>query len=82
MKKGLIPGNFSFYASQIENDFIRENLSILYEYGVPKSAINIIEKFIPSHINEEEVLALIIKNKYYDSVGLLPYEKGKIKEIL
>jgi hypothetical protein len=29
------PGNYSYYANQIENDFIRDNLTILSEYGIP-----------------------------------------------
>lgn len=38
-EKGLKAGNYSFYANQIENNFIRENLTILAEYGIPDSAI-------------------------------------------
>jgi len=81
-KKNLKPGNFSFYASQIENDFIRENLSILYEYGIPKSAIDKIGKLIPENLSEDEVITLIGTKRYYNTVGLLEYEKEKILEIL
>jgi hypothetical protein len=82
LKMGLKPGNYSFYASQIENDFIRENLSILYEYGVPKSAITTLEKFIPLDLNEDEVISLIKNKKYYNMKELTSYEKEKIIEVL
>jgi hypothetical protein len=32
-KNNMDPGNYSYYANQIENDFIRDNLTILSEYG-------------------------------------------------
>jgi len=35
-KNNLESGNYTHYANQIENDFVRENLSILVEYGIPK----------------------------------------------
>ncbi|OMC75068.1 helicase [Paenibacillus odorifer] len=81
-KHGLEPGNFSFYASQIENDFIRENLSILYEYGVPKTAIELIGGYIPPQISEDQVISLINSQKLYELDTLLPYEKEKLKSIL
>lgn len=38
-EKRIRAGNYTYYANLIENDFIRENLAILLEYGVPSSAI-------------------------------------------
>ncbi|WP_246873696.1 DEAD/DEAH box helicase [Paenibacillus dendritiformis] len=74
-------GDYSFYASQIENDFIRENLAILVEYGVPNSAVKKLESMIPSNIGEDEVLNIIRRNKYYELSSLIDYEKSKIMEL-
>lgn len=81
-KKGLRPGNYNVFASQIENDFIRENLSILLEYGIPKSAIKTLEKHIPSNINEDQIADYIKKFQYNNLPDLLKYEREKLIEIL
>ena len=59
-KNNLTPGNYTYYSSQLENDFVRENLSILVEFGIPKSAINKLQKLLPDKLNEDEILQLII----------------------
>jgi hypothetical protein len=74
----LKPGNYRFYASQIENDFVRENLSILLEYGIPRSAINKLEKYIPIDLNEDLILNEINNRELIKKVGLIDYEKEKI----
>lgn len=61
-KNDLEPGDHSFYASQIENDFVRGNLSILAEYGIPKSAIKKLENKIPQDLGEDDVLNEIREN--------------------
>lgn len=81
-KNKLKPGNYRFYASQIENDFVRENLSILLEYGIPKSAINKLEKYLPPDLNEDLVLNEINTKQLIKKVGLIEYEKEKIIENL
>ncbi|WP_205510243.1 hypothetical protein [Paenibacillus elgii] len=78
----LRAGDYSFFASQIENDFIRENLAILVEYGVPNSAIKKLESVIPSNIDEDEVLNTIKRYKYHELQTLIDYEKSKLNEIL
>lgn len=77
-EKGLKAGNYSFYANQIENNFIRENLTILAEYGIPDSAIKKIEHKIPSNLNQDDVLSYIKQNKLYNEKTLIEYEKQKI----
>lgn len=78
-KKALVPGNYLYYATQIENDFIPDHLSILAEYGVPTSAINKLKSKIPSEIPEDQLLETIIKNSFYKA-NLLEYEKEKLLE--
>lgn len=78
----LIAGDYSFFASQIENDFIRENLTILVDYGIPNSAIKKLEQVISPKITEDEVINSIRQNKYYELQTLIDYEKSKLKDLL
>ncbi|WP_419173419.1 DEAD/DEAH box helicase [Halobacteriovorax sp.] len=79
-EKGIRPGNYSFYASSIECDFIRDNLTILAEYGIPKSAIDKIERYIDKNLDQEKVLSEIVRKKLYNKPEFLKYEKQKILE--
>jgi hypothetical protein len=79
-EKGLRPGNYTYYANLIENDFLRQNLSILAEYGIPSSAIRKLEKQIPDSVNQDSVLDFIKDKKLFESTDLLEYEKYKLKE--
>lgn len=76
-------GNYTFYAKQIENDFIRDNLSILIECGIPRSAINKIAPYIPEDIGEDYVQNYIIQYDIITRVEtLIEYEVEKLKELL
>ncbi|MEM5627253.1 hypothetical protein AAHB47_28230 [Bacillus wiedmannii] len=77
---GIEPGNYAAYASQIENEFIRENLSILIEFGIPGSAIKKLANYIPSELDEDLVLQYIENKNLLNNSDLLPYEKEKIIE--
>ncbi|HGN6580308.1 DEAD/DEAH box helicase [Bacillus cereus] len=81
-KYGFEPGNYSPYASQLENEFIRENLSILIEFGIPSSAIKKLAQSIPSELNEDLVLQYITNKNLMNNPKLLDYEKEKIRENL
>ncbi|MGQ1300701.1 DEAD/DEAH box helicase [Acinetobacter nosocomialis] len=79
-ENGIRAGNYKFYASSIEFDFIRDNMIILMEYGIPKSAINKLEKYIPKDLDQESVLKEIINKKLYLRSDFIEYEKLKIME--
>lgn len=81
-KNNLKPGDYTFYASQIENDFVRGNLSILVEYGVPKSAIIKLENKIPPNLSEDYIFEEIKNKNFVENSNLNKYEKEKIKENL
>ena len=81
-KNNLEPGNYTYYANQVENDFVRRNLSILVEYGIPKSAINKLENKISKDLNEDRVLDEIKNKRLIETPGLIDYEKEKIRENL
>lgn len=79
-EKGIRSGNYAYYATSIESDFIRENLTILAEYGIPKSAIDKLEKYIPNHLDQDKVLNLIISSEIHKMPEFLEYERYKILE--
>ncbi len=79
LEKGLNQqGNYLFYADKIESDFIRENLSILAEYGIPKSAIQKIGNYIEVDLNESEVIKIVKDEQFLSKIDLLEYEKETI----
>jgi len=75
---GVQAGNYSFYADKIESDFVRDNLSILLEYGIPKSAIKKLESVIDKDLTEDKVIEIVKSKKVIDKADFLPYEKEKI----
>ncbi len=75
-------GNYSLYADKIESDFVQDNLSILLEYGIPKSAISKLEKHIDSSISEDEVIKILQRDDLLGKANLLKYEKEKINDSL
>ncbi|WP_156420263.1 DEAD/DEAH box helicase [Rheinheimera sp. EpRS3] len=75
---GVRSGNYTYYASSIESDFVRENLTILAEYGIPRSAIDKIEKYIDKNLNQDLVMKEIIDNRIHDRPEFLSYEREKI----
>jgi hypothetical protein len=80
LERGLRPGNYAYFSNLIENDFLRENLSILSEFGIPSSAIRKLEKLIPEGIPQDSILKLISDNKIYDNSIFIEYEKRKLRE--
>jgi len=72
------PGEYTFYANLIENEFVQENMALLLEYGIPLSAIQKIEKKVSDDIPEEEAIDLVRKMVDFELVELLPYEKEKL----
>ncbi|MCD8031362.1 MAG: hypothetical protein LUF85_11235 [Bacteroides sp.] len=75
-------GSYIYYASLIENDFLRENLAILMEYGVPSSAIRKLEKYIPQNLSQDNVFSYIKDYSLYTKQEFLDYERNKIMENL
>lgn len=73
-RNGQTPGNYNFYASQIENEFIRDNLCILSEYGIPNSAINKLSSDLNKDLSEENVLRQT-KRIAQNKTDLIPYER-------
>lgn len=81
-KNGLKPGNYAYFSTQIENDFVRENLTILVEYGIPTSAINKMREKISEDLSEDDILDEIREKNLIETSDLIEYEKEKILENL
>lgn len=77
-KNNVKPGSYTFYASQIENDFVPDYLNILIEYGIPKSAVMKIQKITNPDMSEEELLSAVSKYSHNNDNKLIEYEKNKI----
>ena len=80
--KAFKPGSYSFFVQQLENDFIRENLSILVEFGIPSNAVRRLENVIPSNLSEDEVIDFIKKNRSNIKKYLLPYESERLEQCI
>lgn len=79
-EQGIRAGNYSYYTNLIENEFLRENLTILSEFGIPSSAIRKLEKLIPANMQQDEVIKSIRQNRLYENSDFLEYERNKLKE--
>ncbi|WP_312519398.1 DEAD/DEAH box helicase [Anaerospora sp.] len=75
-------GSYSYFVQQLENDFVRENLSILSEYGIPSSTIRQLEEKIPVHLSEDEVIQYIKANFNTLSKSLIQYEREKLMQCI
>ncbi len=75
-------GSYSYFVQQLENDFIRENLSILVEFGIPASTIRLLESKIPENLIEDEVIEFIKLNKNNLASNLIEYEREKLDQCL
>ncbi|WP_320729142.1 DEAD/DEAH box helicase [Enterobacter kobei] len=78
--KNLAAGNYNYYCSLIENDFIDERYAMLIEYGVPKTAISSLLPFIEGLETEEKIVKKIINDRLYESKALIEYERDLIKK--
>lgn len=69
--------SYSYYAQQLETNFLPSNLSILLEYGIPAITIRKLKGHIPSECAEEELINYI-KSQEGLKKQLLPYENDLI----
>ena len=81
LEMGITPGNYTQFASIIENDFIPNHLTILAEYGIPHTAIKKISRFIPSDTNDEDLIPYIKQYSLHKSESLMTYEQNKIESL-
>lgn len=81
-RHGKKSGSYSYFVQQLENDFVRENLSILIEYGIPSDTVRRIAAQIPDTLDEDEVVDFIKSNKNKIYRSLLQYEIDRLNQSL
>lgn len=79
---GKKAGSYSYFVQQLENDFVRENLSILVEYGVPSDTVRRIAHKIPTNLDEDSVISFIKANKNLIYNSLSQYEVDRLNSAL
>lgn len=79
--KKVPPGNYLYFSSQFEHDFLPSNLSVLLEYDVPVSAIRKIESLFSEEFQKIDEIIEIIKRTNLAEFDLLPYELKKLQSI-
>lgn len=80
-KSNLPYGDYTVFASMLENERVQDNLQFLIDFGVPSSALKKIA-IVPVDLNNQEVLDTIKKN--FDTIEkqLLPYEISLLEKSL
>ena len=79
---GKKAGSYSYFVQQLENDFIRENLSILIEYGIPSDTVHRISRLIPVELDEDGVIEYIKLHKDIIYKELMQYEIDRLNQAL
>lgn len=81
-RHGRKAGSYTYFVQQLENDFMRENLSILIEYGIPSDTVRKLAKYIPDSLDEDGVIQHIKANKALLYRQLIQYEKDRLEQCL
>lgn len=79
-KAHIKPGNYTYYASSLENDFVDPKLTFLAEMGLPRSAIMKIEKAIVSSMEDETDIVDYIRRNI-QKLDFTEYEMEKVNEL-
>lgn len=80
-RMGTEAGDYSLYANLLENDFVRSNLSILNDLGVPSSAIFKLEKLVPKDLPTNYLIRFIQENELVYKCKLTEYERLKVTSL-
>lgn len=76
-------GDYTLFASKLENERIDEKLQFLVDYGVPSSAILKIKKFIPTNLESDlEITNFLKKHSKTVNEDLLTYEKNLLNKAI
>ncbi len=77
---GIKPGNYTFFASSLENDFINPRLTFLLEMGVPRSAVHKIEKSISDSVEQEDQIISFVR-KNLNRIEFTEYERERLNDL-
>ena len=65
--------SYSYYAQQLETNFLPDKVSILLEYGIPAITIRKIERYVPNDMTDDNLVAYLKQHKTLKN-SLLRYE--------
>ncbi|BDX45546.1 TPA: hypothetical protein ACOIT4_002935 [Enterococcus faecalis] len=74
-------GDYSYASSQLENEGVDGNFSILLDMGVPASAIKKIVPMLSEELSLKEVVNISKKIANSSNSNLLQYEKEKLRNL-
>lgn len=74
-------GDYSFFASYLENEGVEERFSLLIDMGIPSSVINKIDHLIPDDLKGQELIYFVKNLKREDVSSLMAYEIDKIGQL-
>ncbi|WP_421662731.1 DEAD/DEAH box helicase [Lysinibacillus telephonicus] len=74
-------GDYSYFASYLENEGVEDRFSLLVDMGVPLSVIKKISKLIPQNLVDRELIHFIKNLSYNNIPSLLEYEIEKLKQL-
>lgn len=82
-KNNVPAGDYSYFISMIENDYISNRASILLEFDLPITAIKTLDALVPQYVEADDFLRYIKENQEVLLVMLPLYEQERLKrEIL
>lgn len=83
-KNKMPSGNYSLYASMLENGFQESNIAALSEYDIPASAFAKISSYIPNNRPPESTITTINALSYAEKrkIGLIDYEINKFQNAI
>ena len=80
-KVGLSAGDYSAFAAQIENGFLKRSFSDLSEYGIPRSAISKIASRLDDTDSVERIIA-VLRSSDLSAYRFTRYELQKVRQAL
>ncbi|PKA16146.1 DEAD/DEAH box helicase [Leptospira haakeii] len=77
----LEPGDYGFFASELESSFLPKYLSMLLDYDVPSSAVRKLVKYIKERDAEANIINAL-NALDFEKTDLNEYEKQKLQALL
>ncbi|KMK91990.1 DEAD/DEAH box helicase [Rossellomorea marisflavi] len=74
-------GDYSYFASYLENEGVEERFSLLIDMGIPSSVINKINHLVPTDLKGQELIHFVKNLRKNNISSLLVYEINKIKQL-
>lgn len=75
-------GSYSFFINQLQNSFVREDLSILLEFGMPVETVQRVERVIPKQNSEDQLIDYLRNNRDEVYNSLQTYEQERFDRVL